>query len=293
MIEFLRALSEHQFLQLALLAALLSAIPCGIIGSYVVAKRITYVAGGIAHCVLGGIGLAHYLRHVHSLTWASPMLGALLAALLAALIIGLVITRQNEREDTIIGALWAIGMAGGLFFMAMTPGYNASLVSYLFGNILLVTQQDIYLIVALDVIIALLVFLFYRHLLAVSFDQEYAALRGLSVHRFTFILLFMVALTVVLLVSVVGIVLVIALLTLPPAIAARLAKNLGQMMALSTLVCLLCSTGGLAISYTPNLPVGATIVLLAGSLYLFTLLINGLGKLKYAHNSHKNSCQKD
>ncbi len=273
MIEFISALMEHSFLQMALLAAVLTAIPCGIVGSYVVTKRITYVAGGIAHCVLGGIGLAHYLNHVHGLSWMSPMLGALLAALLAALIIGLVTTRQNEREDTIIGALWAIGMAGGLFFMAMTPGYNASLVSYLFGNILLVTQQDIYLIIALDIAIAILILLFYRHLLAVSFDQEYAALRGLSVKRFTFILLFMVAITVVLLVSVVGIVLVIALLTLPPAIAARFSKNLGQMMAISTLVCLFCSAGGLAISYSPNLPVGATIVLLAGGLYLLSTLL--------------------
>lgn len=278
MIEFFSALPQHSFLIMALLAAVLSAIPCGVVGSYVVAKRVTYVAGGIAHCILGGIGIAHYLYHVHNCTWAQPMVGALIAALLAALIIGLVTVRQSEREDTIIGALWASGMAIGLLFMSMTPGYSTSLVSYLFGNILLVTTTDIYFIIALDVVICGLVLLFYRHLLAVSFDQEYASLRGLSVQRFTFILLFMVALTVVLLVNVVGIVLVIALLTLPPAIASRFSKNLWQMMGLSTLICLFCSVGGLALSYEPNLPVGATIIVLAGSLYLLTVIILGIKK---------------
>jgi zinc transport system permease protein len=269
--EFLDALARHQFLQLALLTGLLASIACGIVGTYVVVRRITYIAGGISHCVLGGMGAALYLRATHGWEWCHPLLGALVAALAAAIIIGLVSLRAKQREDTVIGALWSIGMAAGVIFIAKTPGYGVDLMSYLFGNILMVSPRDLWLIVALDVVVVACGLAFFRQLQAVCFDEEFARLRGLSVETYYLLLLCLTALTVVLLVTVVGIILVIALLTLPVAIAGAFSRGLGQMMFLSMLASALFTAAGLAASYGPNIPAGATIVLIAGGAYLATL----------------------
>src|SRR5262245_35074816 len=148
---FLRDVAENSFLQIALLTGVLVSVACGIVGTYVVTRRITYIAGGIAHCVLGGMGAARYFAVEHGWKvyhpiygWEPlhPLYGAIVAALLAAIIIGLVSLRAKQREDTVIGALWAIGMATGVLFISQTRGYNADLMSYLFGNILLVTRSD-------------------------------------------------------------------------------------------------------------------------------------------------------
>ena len=268
--DFFHALSQHGFLQLALVAGVLVSIPCGMVGSFVVIRRISYIAGGIAHSVLAGLGLVHYLQVVHGVTWLSPMLGAVTAALLAAGIIGWVSLNLKQREDTVIGAVWAMGMALGIIFISLTPGYTTDLMSYLFGNILMVTESDIWLILALDVAVIICIGLFHKQLLAVCFDTEFATLRGVHVNRFHFLLLGLTALTVVLLVSVVGIILVIALLTLPAAMANLFARNLARMMALAVLICLAMTTGGLAISYGPDLPSGAVTILLTGMAYFIT-----------------------
>ena len=143
MLDFFAALSRHAFLQYALIMGLLASVACGVVGSYVVARRISYLAAGIAHSVLGGMGLARYLQVVHGWDWFHPLLGAGLAALLAATVIGLISLRAKEREDTAIGAVWAVGMAIGIIFITRTPGYNQDLMSYLFGNILMVTGNDL------------------------------------------------------------------------------------------------------------------------------------------------------
>ncbi len=279
MSEFLHAVMRYEFIQMALITGVLASIACGVIGTYVVVRRITYIAGGIAHCVLGGMGAARYLQAVYGWDAAHPIYGALAAALVAAVIIGLVSLHAKEREDTAIGALWAIGMATGILFISKTPGYGEDLMGYLFGNILMVSSHDLLMIAVLDIVVVAVGLLFFRQLKAVCFDEEFARLRGLNVEFYYLMLLCLIALTVVLLITVVGIILVIALLTLPVAIAGRFSKGLGQMMVLSIVLCAVFTSLGLAISYTPDLPGGATIVLLAGAAYLITIIAFRLKRL--------------
>jgi len=266
--EFLADLPRHAFLQHALVTGLLAGVACGVVGSYVVTRRITYIAGGIAHSVLAGLGGARYAQAVHGWDWFHPLYGAVIAALAAAVVIGVVSLRTREREDTVISAVWAVGMAVGILFICRTPGYNENLMSYLFGNILMVTSRELWLIAGLDLVVVAVGLLFYNRFLAVCFDEEFARLRGIRVEFYYLLLLCLTALTVVLLVTVVGIVLVIALLSLPSAVAGVFSRRLWQMMALSVLFATLFTTGGLALSYGPNLPAGATTILLAGGVYL-------------------------
>ncbi len=268
MAEFLTDLQQQSFLQYALLTGALASIACGIIGSYVVTRRITYIAGGIAHSVLAGMGAARYCETVYRWEWLHPLYGAVASALIAAIIVGLVSLRARQREDTIIGAVWAIGMAVGILFIFRTPGYNEDLMSYLFGNILMVSPDDLWLIAGLDALVVAVGIVFYRQLLAVCFDEEFARLRGIRVEFYYLLLLCLTALTVVLLVSVVGIVMVIALLTLPVAAAGQFSRRLWHMMVISTALTVVLTAAGLAISYGPNLPAGATTIVLAGMVYL-------------------------
>ncbi len=265
--EFLLALASQGFLQSALAAGLLASIGCGLMGPYVVVKRIAFIAGGIAHSVLGGMGAALYFGY-------SPLAGALLAAVLAALLIGWVRLRWRAEEDTLIGALWAIGMAVGLLFIAKTPGYQTDLMSYLFGNILLVPTESLWFMAALDGLLLLLVLAYHRQFLAVAFDEEFARLRGIPVTFFYLLLLVMVAVTVVLLIQVVGLILVLALLTLPAAIAGHYVHSLGLMMLIATLIGGALNLAGLALSYGPDLPAGPTIILVAGGLYVTSALLS-------------------
>ncbi len=283
MAEFLDALASEPLVQRAVLTALLASVATGVVGSYIVTRRITYLAGGIAHCVLGGIGAAVYLREVHGWTWLSPLAGALAAALAAALVIGFVSLRWKEREDTTISALWAVGMAAGILFLWRTPGYQGDLMTYLFGNISMVGRGDLWLLVALDVVVVGASLAFYRPLLAVCFDEEFARTRGLAVDAYYLLLMALTALTVVLLVTVVGIVMVIALLTLPVATAGRFTGRLWQMMALATALSALYALAGLGVSYGPELPPGATIILIAGLGYLLALMGGAIwGRVKAA-----------
>lgn len=267
--DFWEAFSHAAFLQNALIAGILAGLGCGVIGSFVVVKRIGFLAGGIAHTALGGMGVAYYLGK-------SPLSGALAAALLAALLIGWVSLRWREREDTLISAFWSMGMAVGMIFISRTPGYKVDLMGYLFGNILMVSQAQLYLMAAVDGVIILTVMLFYKQFLALSFDEEFARLRGVPVTFFYLLLLCMVALTVVLLIQVVGLILVIALLMLPAAIAGQYMGSLVGMMLLASLLGILFTSTGLAISYDPDLPAGSTIVLVTGGAYLFSTLATGL-----------------
>lgn len=264
--EFFSAVTEQSFLQNALLAGVLASIACGLIGSYVVVMRISYLAGGIAHSVMGGMGLAYYLG-------GSPFVGALIAAVISALIIGWVKLYWQEREDTLIGALWASGMAIGVLFISQTPGYQVDLMSYLFGNILLVAKGDLWLMAGMDAVIIVTIALLYRPFQAVAFDAQFARLRGLPVNFLYLLLLCIVALTVVLMIQVVGLILVIALLTLPAAIAGHYTKTLSSMMALASLLGLLFTSGGLAISYQPDLPAGACIILLAAATFIISAIV--------------------
>ncbi|OPX55568.1 zinc transport system permease protein [Oceanospirillum multiglobuliferum] len=271
MMEFFAALAEQSFLQYALIAGVLASIACGLIGTYVVVMRISYLAGGIAHSVMGGMGIAYYFG-------GSPFVGALIAAVISALLIGLVKLYWQAREDTLIGALWASGMALGILFISQTPGYQVDLMSYLFGNILLVADGDLWLMAGMDGIIILTILVLYRPFQAVAFDPEFARLRGLPVNLLYLLLLCIVALTVVLLIQVVGLILVIALLTLPAAIAGHYVRTLSALMGLATLLGLAFTSAGLAISYQPDLPAGATIILLAAGSFIISSLISARKK---------------
>jgi zinc transport system permease protein len=274
MSEFFSALTDPDipFLRYAFLASILASLPFGVVGTYVVARRISYIAGAIAHCALGGIGAALYLQYRFG--WTSyeslPLLGAVAQALLAALLIGLVSLYAREREDTVIGAVWAIGMAQGLLFIAKTPGYVEPM-SYLFGGIVYVSRGDLLLAGGLAVVVTALSLFFYNKLVAVCFDEEFARLRGIRVEFYYLMLIGLTALTVVLLVRVVGIVMVIALLTLPAAVAGRFSRRIWQMMVLAVLFCMVFTSSGLAVSYVYDLPSGPTIILIGGAVYLLAI----------------------
>jgi len=260
MVEFFHAVAEHAFMRNALMTAVLASVACGIVGSYVVVRRMTFISGGVAHAVLGGMGIAYFLGR-------APLAGAVVAAVAAAVLIGLTNLYAGEHEDTLIGALWAVGMATGIIFLYKTPGYAVDLLSYLFGNILMVSRQDLCFLAVLDAAIVLIVAAFYKFFLGICFDEEHARVQGVPVSFFYLLLLTLTALTVVLLVEVVGIVLVIALLTLPAATASQWCTRLCSMMLLAFGVCLIETVGGLVASYGPDLPPGPTIVLLAGLTY--------------------------
>jgi len=279
MVDFVNALfnPDVPFVMYAFVTGILASVAFGIIGTYVVARRISYIAGSIAHSVLGGIGVALYLQKVRGIAWATPMVGAVVSALAAAILIGLVSLYSREREDTVIGAIWATGMAVGLLFIAKTPGYIEPM-SYLFGDILLITRRDLWMVLGLDALVVALGVVFYHKFLAVCFDEEFARLRGVHVEFYYLLLLCLTALTIVLLVTVVGIVMVIALLTLPAAVAGRFSKRLWQMMALSVLFCLVFTTSGLAVSYAYNLESGPTIIVIAAAAYLLATVALRVGK---------------
>jgi len=272
MSEFLDVLISQGFMQNAIIIGLLASVACGVMGSYVVVRRIVFISGGISHTVLGGMGIAYYYGY-------NPLHGAVISALIAALVIGFVSLRYNQYEDTLIGALWAVGMAVGILFIYKTPGYNVDLMSYLFGNILMVEKESVRLLAYLDGLIILSVLLFYKRFLAVCFDEEYSKLQGVGVVSTYLLLLCLIALTVVILIQVVGIILVIALLTLPAATARYYARSLVQMMIIASILGALFTTSGLIVSYQPNLPAGATIVVIAGLAYLIATVLKGLAAL--------------
>lgn len=267
--DFWQALGHPDlgFLRNALLLGLIGSIPLGAVGTFVVARRISYLAAAIAHSVLGGIGAALYFQQVLGWEWLHPMLGALFAAIFSASVIAWVSLRSRQREDAVIGAIWVSGMAIGLIFMAKTPGYVDGM-AYLFGDILLVNRSDLWIASGVAVLIIGILLLWNRQIVAVCFDSEFAAIRGVRVEAIYVLLLLLTALTIVMLVSLVGIVLVIALLTLPPAIASLRAHSLGQMLLGAIVLNAGCVILGLWISYSADLPTGPSIILLAASLYL-------------------------
>lgn len=277
MSEFLAALTDPHlaFVRYALLTGVLASISFGIIGTYVVVRRVTYIAGAISHCVLAGIGAGLYCQEVLGISWFGPTVGAVVVALLSAALLTLVSMFADQREDTVIGALWAGGMATGLLFIAKTPGYTDPL-SYLFGNILLLSKTDMYMVIGLNILVLTVIFLFYNRFLALCFDEEYARLRGVQTPWFYLLLLCLTALTIVVLIRIVGIVMVIALLTLPSAIAGNFARGMRQMMVVSVLLCMVFVTAGLGTSFTLDLPTGPVIIMIAAIFYLLILIVLNL-----------------
>jgi len=273
MIEFFTDIRHAPFIVNALLAAVLAAVAAGVVGSLVVVRRSTYLAGAVSHCVLAGLGLARLLQRRFGVEWFTPMVGALLAALVAALILARFTARGSQRTDTVLSAVWTGGVALGVSFIAMTPGYQDDLMSYLFGAIVLVTQEDLLWMVALNVVTLVTVCVCYSRFLAIAFNEELARLRGVNTLRYEVVYQVLTALTVVLLVRTVGIVLAIALLTLPAATAGMLTRRLDRMMLVAIGIGVAVSILGLAVSYSPGLPPGATIVELALVVYGVVMVV--------------------
>jgi zinc transport system permease protein len=260
------------FMRQALLLGVIASIPFGTIGSLVVARRISYLAAAIAHAVLGGIGFSLFANHQWGWTWMHPMGGAMISGVAAALLVGWVSLKFKAREDTVIGAIWSLGMAIGLLFIFKTPQYIDPM-SYLFGDILMISSFDIWLVSGLGILVTGMVLYAYQPLVALCFDEEFAALRGVRTTQLYLLTLCLTAVTIVLLVSMVGIVLVIALLTLPAAIASLFSRKLWHMMLGGTVLCMLFTFLGTWMSFALDIPTGPLIIVLCGLSYLAIVIL--------------------
>lgn len=255
------------FVRNALATGLLSSVLFGVIGSVVTVKRIAGLAGAVSHAVLGGVGLALFLSVRGIVPGLPPIAGALAFAVVAAILIAVVSLKAKQREDTVINAIWAIGMSLGVLFIAKTPGYIDPM-SYLFGNILLVSSTDLLLLAVLDIMVVAAAWLFYPQLAASAFDEEFARTRGAKTDLIFLAILAIIAIAVVLLQTFVGIVMVIAMLTLPAGTAGYGARSLARMMAGATALSAVFSVTGLAASWSADLPAGATVVVIAGAVFI-------------------------
>ena len=261
---------QYEFMRNAIYAGMLASIACGIVGTYVVVNRIVFISGGIAHASFGGIGLGYYIGAL------TPLQGALAFTMASALGMGAIIRRTRLPEDTAIGILWAVGMALGILFIFLTPGYAPDLFSYLFGSIITVPFSSLVLMMALDFVIILVVVALFKEFLALSFDEEFSTVTGMPVEILYLLMLCMVALSVVLLIRVVGVILVIALLTMPATMARQFTYDLKKMMVLSVIFSMIFTFVGLLLAYRFDVPAGATIILFSGAVLLATLTIQRL-----------------
>jgi zinc transport system permease protein len=267
--ENLLGLFGFEFFKNAFLAALFASITCGMIGTYIVSRRIVFISGGITHASFGGIGMGYYFGF-------NPILGAILFGILSALGIEFFTKKADLREDSAIAMLWSLGMALGIIFIFLTPGYAPNLMSYLFGNILTVSLTDLIWLFILTLGIGIFFLIFYKMILFVSFDEEFALTNNVPVRVFNAILISLVALTIVLNIRVVGIILVISLLTIPQAIANLFTRQFHKMILGSIIAGFIGSMSGLVLSYYYDIPSGAsiifTLVLIYGVLKSFFMI---------------------
>lgn len=251
--DFIGEIFQYIFLTHAALACLLCGVACGMIGTYVVCRRLVFLSGGITHASFGGIGMAYYFG-------ANPLLGALLFAVLSALGIETFTARKQIREDSAIGLLWSLGMAIGIIFIYLTPGYAPNLMSFLFGNILSVTGTDIFWMGVVDLAILLIFGTMYHPILFVAFDREYARSQNFPTRTISYLMATLVAVTIVISIRVVGIVLLISLLTIPAVIGNLISKSFGRILLYGSVIAALSAFAGLYISYQTNIPSGASTI---------------------------------
>lgn len=257
---------EMEFMQNAITAGLLVSVICGIIGTLVVVNRIVFLAGGVAHAAYGGIGISFYFGIPY-------MIGSLGFSLAAAMIMALVTLKSKQRADTVIGVMWAAGMALGIILLDLTPGYNVDLMSYLFGSILTVPVSELWTMALLGAIVLVAVVFFYNDMLAMSYDEEFAQIRGVPVTALYLLLIGLVAVSVVMVIRVVGLIMVIALLTIPPYIAEKMTHTLKSMMLFASFFGAVFTLTGLWLSYLFDLTSGAAIIMVAAVAFFASLLI--------------------
>ena len=273
--SFFADMTDNPFLLTGLLAGLLASLACGVIGPYVVTRRIVFLAGAIAHIAVGGIGASLFLAHrFPAFGGLHPLFGATVAAVAAAVVLAIADHEAGDRIDSLIGALWAGGMAVGILLIKFTPGYQNDLMSYLFGNIVYVSWQDVWLMAGLDLLIVVVALLFHKRLLALCLDAEQAELQGVGVLGTQTVLLVLVALTVICLTQVVGLILVIALLSLPAAIAGRHVSRLTSMIWISTLLAIAFTTVPRIAVYGTRISPEPAIVLTAGAVYVLSAALS-------------------
>lgn len=264
-------LLQYEFVQNALMAGLLTAIICGIVGSLVVVNRMVFLAGGVAHASYGGIGVA--------LFWNLPFMLAVMGfTVLAAVTMALFVLKARNRADTFIGALWAVGMSFGIILLDFTPGYNADLMSYLFGSILTVSHVDLVYMTAILVIGVIFTVFYYNDLLAVSYDSEFSGLRGVPVTFLYVAMVVVMALSIVMVIRVVGLIMVIALLSMPPFIAEKYCSSLKNMMIFSCILSLICIMFGLLLAYRFDITSGAAIIMITAVFFIANFSFNALFK---------------
>lgn len=270
---------NFSFIRNTIVLSIISSIPIGIVGTFVVVNRMSYIAGAISHSVLGGIGIAIYLSTVFGISLITPLLGGLIFAILSGLIISFLYLWGRERVDTAISAVWIIGMSTGIIFAYFTPRYT-DLSSYLFGNILLVSLEDVWYVALISLVVLTVVSLFFHQLVLVSFDKDFSITRGINPRLFLTVLILLISLTVFLMVKIVGTILAIALITLPSAISNMFSKRISTIILFSILIAMLSQLLGLFISFELDIPTGVTITILLGVGYILTLLFKGLVKLR-------------
>lgn len=257
---------SYTFIQNAIIAAVLVSMITGIIGSLVVVNKMVFLSGGIAHSAYGGIGLAIF--------FGLPMLlSTSLFCVFVTIIIALASYKKREHLDILIGLTWAVGMSFGIILVDLTPGYQSDLMSYLFGSLLAVTTNDISYMSTLLVFIIGIVFTFYREILSVSYDSEYATLRGVKTRFFYTTILVLSSLTIVVSIKIVGLILVIALLTIPIYIASFFSKSLFSMMINASLLSIFFSMIGLILSYNFDLSSGPSIIIVSSIFLLFAFIL--------------------
>lgn len=275
MIEQIGTIFSHEFMRNALIASFWISLATGIIGTLVVLNRIVSLSGGIAHAAYGGVGIAYYLG-------LDPMIGALLFSTASALIMGVVQRRSKSSADTLIGVMWSIGMAVGIIFISLTPGYKSNLMSYLFGSILAVSGADLRLMAIIAFVVLAFVLFTYRSLLAISYDEVFSTARNLPINFLYLTMLVLIGFTVVVAMRMVGLILVIALLTIPPAIALNHFKDVRAIMFSSVMLSFILCFAGLVISFQTNLQAGPVIILLASTAFLVSSM------LRHLHLSRKS-----
>ena len=269
MIEQLATIFSYEFMRNALIASLWVSLATGIIGSLVVLNRIVSLSGGIAHAAYGGVGIAYYFGQ-------DPMIGALLFSTVSALIMGMAKRKSRSGADTLIGVMWSIGMAIGIIFISLTPGYKANLMSYLFGSILAVSGTDLRLMALIAFLVLGFVIFTYRSLLAISYDEIFSTVRNVPVNLIYLTMLVLIGLTVVVAMRMVGLIMVIALLSIPPAIALNHFKDVRGIMLSSVLISFLLCFMGLVISFQTNIQAGPVIILLASAAFIISSLVRRL-----------------
>ena len=273
--EFINDIFRYDFLMNAVLASVFSGVACGFIGTYIVTRRLTFLSGGITHASFGGIGMAYYFG-------LNPIFGAFVFAVISATGIEYVSSRTQIREDSAIGIIWALGMAIGIIFVYMTPGYAPNLMSFLFGNILTVTSLNMWMILLVDIIILIIWTLMSRQIIYTAFDREYSRSQHVHTKIISNVMFILIAVTIVLMIRIVGIVLLISLLTIPVVTANAISKSFNRIAVYSSIIVSAGTIVGLYVSYKTNIPSGASVIFVLTLSLIIVKLLTLLRKKRIA-----------